>query len=544
MDRLQPFPTPFWLPAPIPLPPHPAPIPLPPYQQHYSYDAMWKKERRDQARSGYYGIPMGPPSRLGDPQLSFPNDFPVSNKIRAWEDVWKKVSDVEFLQKKLNGYPNMMFRNDVVNLDTSLYAPIEYDVPTVLGGRMNMLPRLRSNVSVAYDIDKVAYKLQNKYSLVWELIQICDGRLFLCGGAVLSLMEDSSPNDFDMFFSCDSTEEADKYLALCLNHIDSKISDSTSCANIHVITVNIIGLKIQFIKRLYPSPISILDGFDLPGCKYGFGIDGLFTTISGAVAYITMSFPIDTKQITTSHTDRIAKYHYSKGFSILLPGHLGGNFMNTSGIQFVQENDNMYTMNQLGDGGDRSDYEVKDTHIDFVGSYPHLLKFHSDTAIGAMTLDDDVMKLTMSVRSGYDKKSPIFSKKRSKRFFGHMYREYAIAYVTDDPELDAIYQRRSKEVITILSDVADNLFHKRRWKTKDPGDQFFGKIHPLVITPKEWYGGGDYKAVFVGIDPSAQAAFKRCVITLSPEFPQDMINLIMREWARAELQHTTESLYS
>ena len=70
--------------------------------------------------------------------------------------------------------------------------------------------------------------MQQTYPIIVELLNLAEGKLSLCGGAVLDIITDCRPRDFDLFFHCASIEEADNILMKCLLHLEDKYKQTGS----------------------------------------------------------------------------------------------------------------------------------------------------------------------------------------------------------------------------------------------------------------------------------------------------------------------------
>ena len=493
---------------------------------------------------------------------------PGRSQVGIW-DAWKDVLEVEFLHKKIHNTPL------IIKEDDETWNFILESIPDRDRFAFNIphaTDRYQSYSRSKHQLSGARFLIENDKdfkSIISDLIRICEGHLFLCGGAILSILKKSNVNDYDMFFVCDTQEQADHYLRICLEFIDkylrdNKIRQFSFITNLHVITVGVNHFKIQFIKRLYKSPGQILEGFDLHGCRYGFGLNGFFTTPGGAFAYLSTSFPIDTNQITTSHSSRIEKYINMKHFTVLLPGRRprdGADEFKTCDLKFCStEDDPLKYHLQYSGGRMESDYEPPSDHplsvktkevlkstqkddldncfLKTIKNNPQLARLYSPSAVDIMVLDDRTIEETITHRMSTDAfEHGKFNKRYAKKIMGHLYREWAVAYVLDDPIQKELWEKRRKEFFEAYKVVCDHILNNR-WKTMNPGDQFFGKLNPLKVTPAEWYGE-DYIPVVVGMNVERQLPFLRAL----PEgYPQDLIRLIMIEWAQHEMELSLSSL--
>lgn len=108
--------------------------------------------------------------------------------------------------------------------------------------------------------------------------------LVLAGGAVIDLLQDDKPRDYDLFMIGD-------------NH---KLLSFIRCKYEHVETINAISITIndtdvQFIKRVYDNPIHIIGGFDLDVCRFAY------QPHCGAYCTIPAYFTLNTGQLIVHH---------------------------------------------------------------------------------------------------------------------------------------------------------------------------------------------------------------------------------------------------
>ena len=494
---------------------------------------------------------------------------PELRGIKIW-NIWKKVLSIEYLIKKVYKFPLILNGNMAHKFFSHLFmndrSRLKYDVPYISSSKDNKI-----DISTFTQASKIiGRRLPN---IIKRILEISDNHLFLCGGSVLSALDGTTPNDYDIFFVGNTTEEADSVLYECLSLL--KVFEGTSIevnyckATRGVITVNFTTntftkIKIQFIKRLYTSPGQILDGFDLPGCKYGYGDNcGFFTTFSGALALITRTFPIDTKQITTSHSYRIEKYCISKKFNVLLPGRkiidgpskfevMGGS------LKFQSDDGLVYAIEGPNTSPHKSDYKTYDNHplrrdllkeiplwndtsnllnkkIWRIATIPHTISLRCLNPIDAMLLGENVIDENMLHFFPKNMINHEYTSIRSlTEILGDRYKDYLMTIVNGDEEAGKrIVDTKWSELRKSLAVIANGMKGEHRWKTMNPGDQYFGKVNPLKITPTEWYGEEFHLPVYVGITVERQIPL---LLALGDGFPKDILNLIMTYWAKYEIE--------
>lgn len=183
--------------------------------------------------------------------------------------------------------------------------------------------------------------IQEKYKLIHDILILGNGRISLCGGAIINLLSyGSNLTDWDLFFHCDAVEEAVHLLNLCMNFInDNHEPKCTYSRNSYVQSVKYRKITIQFILRAYKTKDQILLGFDLAGSRIGYNpYDGIFATICGGLSIAMKGFPLDLTQRSTSFGYRIEKYS-RKGFKIIIPGipkSFNGNIQTPDGLLRIQ----------------------------------------------------------------------------------------------------------------------------------------------------------------------------------------------------------------
>src|SRR5437868_7011624 len=184
--------------------------------------------------------------------------------------------------------------------------------------------------------DKIKFYIADRHNIVHDILLLGKGKISLCGGSIINILNSGTSyvHDYDLFFHCDSIEEANNILNMCMEYVTNlKVKQILYQRSQYIQTIEIIDVtrtwKIQFIRRIYKTKDQILLGFDLSGSRLGWNPqDGLFATICGAMAFAMKAFPIDLTQRSLSFGYRIDKYS-KKGFDILLPGLINQNNIET-----------------------------------------------------------------------------------------------------------------------------------------------------------------------------------------------------------------------
>lgn len=410
------------------------------------------------------------------------------------------------------------------------------------------------------------------YLKVWfpnliKLLEIGEGKLSLCGGAIIELITKNSGyyfNDFDLFFHCDSVDEAENILRKCKEYLKDLAYHFER--SIGVYTVKIQGYpKIQFIKRVYKSKDQILLGFDLAGSRYGWNpFDGFFTTICGGIAYALGAFPIDLTQRSFSHGYRLFKYQMK--FSLLFPGH-------------PDDEENLYTPDGFLDGYHdnplgktfmanykqfESDYSVRPSNNlrSLLNNKFYNFTFFSENYDHIENLTDECIRDSLHESEfliNKDDLTGLHNSKQLKEFLGKFNKEFSLAYyVEEDIELaKKIWNEALEQHVETGRKIAIML-KENPWRYEDPGGQnfgsisgtysrgsihnTFGKLNPIIADPREWYGP-NYKPVIVGINNERYYILQLCLNRII-EIPSDLINIICYYWFEAEVYDARKRLFS
>lgn len=194
---------------------------------------------------------------------------------------------------------------------------------------------------------KALANLLDKFSLIQDLLLQFYGKIIAAGGAIFKAFNPVSRGDangdIDIFFHGIKEQELNQVLLECVNYLVHKWQTLLNDQNIrgksfvtrnkYVVTVYLCSgdnnkeygydfdsiYKYQFILRSYPSPDTILGGFDIGPCMIGFdGVEFLATPL-GLWSMYNRSVIVDTKRRSTSYEYRLIKYK-KYGCSIILPG--------------------------------------------------------------------------------------------------------------------------------------------------------------------------------------------------------------------------------
>jgi hypothetical protein len=389
-------------------------------------------------------------------------------------------------------------------------------------------------------------KISERDPFILQLLEIGCGKMSLCGGAVLEIIQlmtstyTDTKTDFDLFFHC-NMEDADEILEKCLNHIENTKWQCKYIRSQSVITCNVKSdkeeMKIQFIKRLYHTKDQVLLGFDMAGCQYGWNpIDGFFTTLQGLFAFVTGAYPVDSTQFTSTYNTRLNKY-IRKGFTILLPGldEDGTPFENDKCVFFVKGS-KVYEM-RLRDNSSvhMSDYDIGNSDEFTLLKYPSMFRFKAHTAKECLELGEEVLERSIPYP---EVPSPCSMNKVAKLFLGDRLFDFINAsIITEDKrEAERIWKDDGGAHHARGRQLAIKLNTTHKWKVDNPGCQRFGKFNPLPADPRKWYGG-KYKPVIIGISDDRFQAWMDCRknVKLLNELTDDLWKLLCRHWFEAEV---------
>jgi hypothetical protein len=393
--------------------------------------------------------------------------------------------------------------------------------------------------------------LINTCGIIKEILLLGNGKISLCGGSLLELINnDQNGNDWDFFFHCETTEEADDLLSRCLlmlenNRLNGIQENVVHSRNQQVHTVEYGMLTLQFIKRVYKTKDQILLGFDLAPSRIGYNpVDGLFATVCGGLSIAMKCFPLDTTQRSMSFGYRLDKY-MGKGFKILYPGLpeiLNGNIQTPDGKLSCGTNGISFRCKD----GFESDYEGGGNYFNWIyilKEQYHLMSFQGNLD-EILELGEYVVRKSIESHVLFEineKSIKTINVKTYKFFLGDKYREFIDAFVINEDEKRAcqIWKDRCDWYVGKGLEIAKSC-KENRWKIENPGSQSFGKFNPILEHPKMWYGD-NYQSVEVGIKTPRFQELVRC---LRDKVPEDIINLICDYWLKAEVDLARNYLFS
>lgn len=407
------------------------------------------------------------------------------------------------------------------------------------------------------DDKKFEFMLKKSAAPIMELLKIGNGKISLCGGAIINILKDKYPSDYDLFFHCDSVEEADGLLNKCLllllknDYYSLKYSRSR-----YVLSVTTENFTIQFIRRVYQSKEQVLFGFDLAASRLGYDyVDGLYATICGGMAFAMRAFPLDVNNFSKASASRLGKYCYAKDYKILLPGlphsfnedKLINKYATLTWKNDFDRNRDDYCSIQIADRSDELKFDY-DGYVEtncslLINGYHDNITFTSENLQDLVGLSEELVegqlfRYATELRTPSNRES--ISRKEAINFLGDKYKDFVIAhYVDQNDELaDSIWYQKSLHYVEKAQQCA-KLIKDNSWKYLDSSSKNFSTVHPLNITAKDWYGQ-HYQPFEIGLSTNRFQMAMRCFALL----PNDIINLICEYWLQNEVIAAKNRLFA
>jgi hypothetical protein len=426
---------------------------------------------------------------------------------------------------------------------------------------------------IKLDNEEIALFLKNNSRPIYDILNIGNGKISLCGGAILSILKQQIPDDYDLFFHSDSVDEIDDIFNTCLNYLESlnqndldnivNYSRSQYIMNVKINNDNFYG-DIQFIKRVYKTKEHILLGFDLAPSRFGYNPkDGIFTTICGAMAYSMSAFALDSSVRSTSFGHRLDKYCHNKYYRILVPqidviknmkniddDNIFHIFDNISLIKnnIYNENPESFRLRVVDKKND--DYANNDNNINLLIEEDYNnITFSSESLQIISELPDDFIETVMRNKTKlFDKPSSMeLSKKEIKRFLDNRYKEFALSYFIDEDEekADSIWEEKTQHYIELAKKCAKNINNNpdknyyKGWKYLNSGSKYFGQNYPVNNPPSEYY-----KPLVIGITMDKFQAFMDCRknIEYISNLPKEIFEFICEYWLKYEANDARDRL--
>jgi len=410
------------------------------------------------------------------------------------------------------------------------------------------------------NIGKIESFLIHNCKPVYDILNIGRGKISLCGGAIISILQGGNPHDYDLFFHSDSVDEIDDIFNECMYYFanlvnaDIRYSRSRYLMNVSV-DYGIFYGDLQFIKRVYKTKEQVLFGFDLAPCRLGYNPkDGVFATICGAMAFSMNAFALDISNRSKSFGHRLHKYSYNNSYSILLP-QLQSDIINDNSMELFDnikicrgaEGNNRFLIESYEDTPD--DYKSNNCNLNYIikQDYGNLTFYSDDLKIISELSDEFIEKEMIDNNSYFVKPSSRenITRANSKEFLNDKYKEFVLAYFVDedDEKADTIWQEKVKYYIDIAKKSVRNndKNYYKGWKYLNPGSRGFGQNHPVNNPPTSYY-----KPLVIGINMDKFQAFMDCRknIEYISNLPDELFKLICKYWLKYDVEDARQRLLS
>src|SRR5437868_5240644 len=182
-------------------------------------------------------------------------------------------------------------------------------------------PRIEGTSKKFKHPDAVGMYIKTHLNILYKVLELGNGKLSLCGDLIIGILSKGAVPFYnaDLYFHCDTVEEADILLHKCIDIINKDGGVSRYFRYQEYILIGARYIYFRFICRVYKSKGQILSELPLLSLRYGYNlIDGFFTTICGAFAYAMNGFHIKMVSINLlSYRDDLID-SINRGFTILL----------------------------------------------------------------------------------------------------------------------------------------------------------------------------------------------------------------------------------
>lgn len=419
---------------------------------------------------------------------------------------------------------------------------LNYDLPTLVSRMFDY----NNSIKLCTNIDDFKCKFYEQYPFLNGLNML---NMFIAGGSVgeniRSTKNTRSKSDVDFFiygldidqanirvksWVCDLISSAKahilekrKWESEKNNKVMPKINynDELNCEmirNNNTLLINILGVSIQLIFRLYKSKSEILHGFDLGSSAVGFDGDQVYLTSLGKFCYEHSCNIIDTTRRSTTYEYRLEKY-FNRGFNIVLPS-LNLSQLRKEYFQFHLNEacilpyfvfsysdiiGNKIVVNEFYNKySETSDYKLEDINeynsfqmnlYNIVNDVDYF--YYTSTLIDEIEILSKPPRLSKgSIVSFYEilRKELNHSKIDVGKLKRYLPCESASVIAKNMIEntipnyLDSLINRQIKIVLEKLEILQKKDHTKIRWITENPGSQLCGSFNPIFKDEKDWYG--------------------------------------------------------
>ena len=416
------------------------------------------------------------------------------------------------------------------------------------------------------DICIIESFIKNNMKPVYDILNIGNGKISLCGGAIISILKGEMPNDYDLFFHSDSVDEINNIFDDCMVYLDNLSLESTIYSRSqYVMTVklntdNFYG-DIQFMKKVYKTKEQILFGFDLAPSRLGYNPkDGIFATICGAMAFSMRAFTTDSSKRSKSFGYRLEKYCYTKQYQVLIP-QLQNNLIfddkyeifDSISISKSNDYDGRIRFKIEGYTFKKDDYTNTASNLDYLieKDYSNITFSSRDLQIINELPDNFIEEEMINNTKSFEKPSLIdnIGRKDAKKFLDDKYEEFAITYFIEenDKKADDIWLEKVNYYINIAKECGRNIKdnpdknYYKGWKYLNPGQKYFGQNYPVNTPPSKYY-----KPLLIGINHDKFQALMDCRknIEYISILPKEIFSLICEYWLKYETDDARKRLFN
>ena len=397
--------------------------------------------------------------------------------------------------------------------------------------------------------------LKNKAKPIYDILNIGDGKISLCGEAIISILKGMIPNNYDLFFHSDSVDEVDDIFNKCMYYLDNletKDTKDTVYSRSHCMMNIYLSLYLdgfhgylQFHKKVYKTKEQILFGFDLAPSRLGYNPkDDIFATICGAMAFSMNAFTIDSSNRNDYFGSQLKKYT-EQDYKLLVP-QLENNLIYDNDFKIFDD----INLKRHGKTNRYNIISVSDnSYLTMIHNLDYLIKkeyenltFSSDNLQTITELSEDFIEREMiDNMDRFIKLNSVenITRKQAKNFLDDKYKEFVLAYYIDENDINAnaiwcekvqYYINVAKKYVKDMKNDHDKNYYKG-WKYLNPGSKYFGQNYPSNNPPTKYY-----KPLIIGIDINRFQAFMDCRknVEYISNLPKEIFRLICEFWLEYE----------
>lgn len=348
--------------------------------------------------------------------------------------------------------------------------------------------------------------------------------ILIAGGSVLGALCDDyydEKSDIDLFFCRIPEYDLNSRLRKFLIELNTYLEEYDNLIRVvrseHAITI-IYGPKshkIQIVLRSYKTPSEVLHGFDIGCCAVGIWEGEFITTTLGKFALKYGLNIFDLSRRSTSYEYRILVKYAKRGFGVIMEnlniyGLVEFQTMSVNKHLGVERNDYLKIKSRAYP---KSDYDGNfgktNNTIWTVAKHGLRSKYFSTREVSSFNsgiLVDLVFDISYyipadgTLREFYSKHPVIYDGKifinRIRTFFPDLDKDDLLEIMqaclsNSYPARDILDKKLSKYFVIRMKALYSELKRKDwepKWLIENPGQQLTGSFHPLITSPKEWFG--------------------------------------------------------